>query len=315
MKTLAPIFLTTYRRLNHLRSTVHALQNDPLARQSQLIVTSDGPRPGHEREVFAVRRYLESIDGFRDVELNFFTRNDRRQVWNVRRDTSERYGKYILLEEDCVPARMFLSFLNHNLELHKNDHNIFAVCGFLPPVQMINSEAKTYACRSFNAWGFATWHRSDSIVEDRLSSSEYRRLISSPVFINRVRQSYSPLLLSMVHKIQRGELKAFDVMAQVAMMLNNQRCVFPHKSLVTNIGLDGTGEHCGTTSKYEVEIDNRELEEIVSNEYIIDGDLDRRLAKFNGSNWKNLFRFYWKFARGKFKIREDDDVSAIARND
>jgi hypothetical protein len=298
---LAPIFLTTYRRLDHVKATVSALQEDALARDSILIITSDGPSRGHEKEVHAVRDYLSDVHGFHSVKLLFFEENDRRQIWKARRRISEQYGKYIFLEEDCVPSKGLLTFLNQGLTLYETKTEIFGICGYFPPVSSDRLVPGVYACPSFNSWGFATWHRSESIVKERLSDREYENLIKSFPLMGKIRKHYSPLLLALVHKIQIEELYAFDVMARLAMIENDQRCVFPSKSLVKNIGLDGSGEHCGSTSKFDVEVGEGDPFILESPAYAIDKELDLALARFYGSNLTNLLRFYWKYFRGKFR--------------
>ena len=45
-KSLAPIILFTYTRLDHLKETVKALKKNELASESKLFVFSDGPKNG-----------------------------------------------------------------------------------------------------------------------------------------------------------------------------------------------------------------------------------------------------------------------------
>ena len=66
---LAPIGLSTYARLQHLQKTITALQQNELARDSELFVFSDAPRPGDEEKVAAVRGYLRTLDGFKRVRI------------------------------------------------------------------------------------------------------------------------------------------------------------------------------------------------------------------------------------------------------
>ena len=64
---LAPIGVSTYIRLPHLQRTISALQKNALAEQSELFVFSDAPIPGDEEQVAAVRSYLQTVDGFKEV--------------------------------------------------------------------------------------------------------------------------------------------------------------------------------------------------------------------------------------------------------
>ena len=65
---LAPIALFTYNRPWYTRRTVEALQENEFAADSELIIFSDGPKNSQdEQKIGEVRRYLRTIDGFRNV--------------------------------------------------------------------------------------------------------------------------------------------------------------------------------------------------------------------------------------------------------
>ena len=54
----------------------------------------------------------------------------------------------------------------------------------------------------------------------------------------------NPRLLGMVHASYRGELKAGDANWALNLIFNNQLVLYPRKSLVRNIGFDGSGQNC-----------------------------------------------------------------------
>ncbi len=118
---LAPIGLSVYVRLEHIKKTVSALQRNRLADQSQLYVFSDAPQPGDEKKVAEVRRFLKTISGFKMI--NIVERKENGRVANTRgglRYLLDHFGKAILLEEDVVTAPGFLTFMNEGLEIYRD---------------------------------------------------------------------------------------------------------------------------------------------------------------------------------------------------
>ena len=111
---LAPIGVSTYARLNHLRQTIEALKNNHLASESTLYVFSDAARPGDEEQVATVRSYLRTIDGFKEIHIVERATNGRLE--NSRGGLTwllDHFGKTIFLEEDIVTAPGFLTYINH----------------------------------------------------------------------------------------------------------------------------------------------------------------------------------------------------------
>ena len=123
--SLAPIGLSTYSRLLHLKKTIEALKANTLAKESDLHIFSDGAKQGDEERVEAVRKYIDTIDGFKNVQVIIRTKNSR--VRNNRDGISElleKFGKCIYLEEDIVTAPGFLKFMNESLNVYEKKDKI-----------------------------------------------------------------------------------------------------------------------------------------------------------------------------------------------
>lgn len=301
----APILMSTYRRLAHVKESLAALARNPLAAQSTLYLTSDGPMPGHKEEVFAVRRYLEDLPGFADVRLMFFEQNRRMQVWEARREVSERHGRYIYIEEDCVTRPEFLRYMNACLTRYQDDPGVFAVSGFTPQLEPAMARPlRLLRVPTNNVWGFGTWEDRDRRIQPTLPVDEYHKLLHSARFRNKMYQSTGIPLLGMLQRVADGRLfAAYDVMARLEILRHDLVSIFSSVSLVENIGFDGSGEHCGDGTHYQV----KPLEEAG-----IDWDslseerspaIDRVFASADGGSFRNRARFWWKYLRGKYTVR------------
>lgn len=248
---LAPIGVTTYARLDHLRRTLDALAANRLAAKSDLYVFSDGPRQGDEEKVAAVREYLSTVSGFNSV--NIVCREDNNRIANNRgnmRWLLDRFGTMVFLEEDIITAPCFLDFMNEGLERYRSRRDIFAICGYAPPIRFPKDyRSEVFLSPRFSAWGFGIWKdRFDSIVFD---TARYRKLLDDPEQLKQFRQGGEDLP-GMLQREVAGDLDAFDVKVFYTQFVNQQFVVCPTQSLTRNHGHDGTGMHCGATDYFDV---------------------------------------------------------------
>src|SRR3989339_698479 len=138
---LSPIVLFVYNRLEHTRKTIEALQKNELAKDSELFLYSDGPKNEENiKKVNEVRKYINSIDGFKKVkiverEINFGL---ARSIIAGVTDIVNKYGKIIVLEDDIVTSPYFLTFMNDALCLYENEEKVMHISGYFFPVENKN---------------------------------------------------------------------------------------------------------------------------------------------------------------------------------
>lgn len=248
---LAPIGVSTYSRINHLKQTVEALQKNTLAQESELYIFSDAPQKGDEEIVAKVREYIHTVDGFKKVHI--VERETNGRVANNRggmKQLLDEYGKIIWLEEDIVTASGFLQFMNDALEYYKDDEQILTVSGYTVPLKFLNNyNQDIYILQRFNAWGFATWRdKFDSF------SFDIREHGAEDFFSNKIAmkefQKNGTDMYGMLLKEYTRELDALDVKIMFYEFIYNKYTLYPRKSLVQNIGHDGSGIHCGVNDKF-----------------------------------------------------------------
>ena len=103
--SLAPITLFVYNRPRHTQSLIEALQQNPLARESELYIFSDAPKhPEASGAVGEVRSLIRSIIGFKSVEII-----EREQNFGLARSVIDgvtsvikRHGRIIVLEDGQI---------------------------------------------------------------------------------------------------------------------------------------------------------------------------------------------------------------------
>lgn len=250
MEYLAPIGISTYSRINHLKKTIEALKKNTLAKESDLYVFSDAPREGDEEMVMEVRKYLRQIDGFKKVHVVERSKNNR--VYNNRKGMKyllDKYGKMIFMEDDVVTAPGFLQFMNDALDFYEKNKEIISVGGYSVPIKIpSNYDHDIYFLKRFSGWGFGIWKdRFDEIMDD-CHKSKYNINFLDKTVIKKMKIMGDEIFY-MVKADMKGELDALDVKITYQQITKDLYSVYPRKSLVQNIGHDGSGVHCGKTVK------------------------------------------------------------------
>ncbi len=250
---LAPIAIPTYTRINHLKSTIEALQKNPLAKESDLYIYSDGPKMGDEEKVRMIREYIKTITGFKSLNLIARENNDFiKNNYGCIEDILNKYGKIIFMEDDIVTAPGFLSFMNAGLDFYKDNKNILTINGYNLPAKFPNNYRYDYfLSKHYNAWGLGTWQDRD-IVGVMNYNGGYDEIMRDKKLFKKIYKVY-PALIDRLKKIKDGLSNAGDFKVAFHSIKNDMLNVRPVKSLIQNIGFDGTGIHCGTTDRYYIE--------------------------------------------------------------
>ena len=258
----APIIVPVYDRLEHLKECIESLKKNKEAAESVLYVVSDAAyKKEHEERIQEVRRYISSIDGFKEVRPLFREKNlgAHLSIGLAFRDVFEIYDSFISLEDDIVVSSNFLSYMNDALAYYKDDKRIYSICGFKAPFEMpkdYNEDVYFYPCNS--PWGIASWKdRWEAVNHDyfdryselRKDRKKYKEFLSIGFYIKGILRADS-----------RKEIVAGDLRVYYHMFQHGMCSVFPVKSKTQNRGFDGSGEHCGNKKVWwaEPELDNSE---------------------------------------------------------
>ena len=244
---LAPIVLFAYARPAHTRRTVESLLENPLAARSDLVVYSDGPRTPDARDaVEAVREYLATLRGFHSVTLRPRKENRglARSVITGVTEVLDAHDRAVVLEDDLVLSPHFLAYMNEALDRFADDERVASVHGYVYPVGRPLPEA--FFLRGADCWGWATWRRAwrlfDPDGRHLLDELQRRDLVRSFDFDGA--RPYSRMLEDQV----QGRKDSWAIRWHASAFLAGKLTLYPGRTLVQNIGTDGTGTHGEDTS-------------------------------------------------------------------
>lgn len=249
---LAPIVLFVYNRPDHTRKTLAALAADPLSVRSDLIIYADGAKkPEHADSVERARAVVRAAKGFKSVSLIEHEENFglARSIIAGVTEVCESHGRAIVLEDDLVVSPGFLSYMNQALDRYADDDKVMQISGYMFPVARSEELPPTFFLKLSSTWGWATWRRAWSFFE-----SDTEILVDRMKNVNAnefdINGSY-PYMATLIDQ-QRGSLNVWGIRWYASMFLQQGLCLHPAQSLVHNIGMDGSGEHCGPSNAFDV---------------------------------------------------------------
>jgi hypothetical protein len=240
----SPIALFVYARLDHTRRTVEALKRNVLAAESDLLVFSDGAKRQEVAiQVQEVRRYIRDIDGFKSVRIIEREHNlglAASIIDGVSR-TCDARGRVIVVEDDLITSPHFLTYMNDALDRYADAQQVAAISGFHPPFRVQMPE--TFFQCDAECWGWATWKRAWEKFNPNGAEllAELKRKDLCKTFDQDDTYPYVGMLEDQI----AGRNDSWAVRWRATVILNNMLSLYPGRSLVCNIGLDGSGTHGG----------------------------------------------------------------------
>lgn len=274
---LAPVGVSTYIRLGHLQRTIAALQMNTLAKDSELYIFSDAPKLGDEAKVENVREYIHTITGFKKLHIRERLTNNR--VANNRggiEEVLEKYGKIIFLEEDVVTASGFLLFMNDALHRYEKEKKVFSITGWCPLFFAEANLAKgsSFFVPRFSGWGLGIWKDRYEKIK-KISVEDVASLKQNSIALARVYEQMGADVFTMIQAEALEKTNALDVRCCYYQAITGKLTLYPYPTLTRNIGLDGTGEHCGNklteiNGEFGMELINEHLfpEDVLVNEKV-----------------------------------------------
>ena len=242
MGTLAPIVIFAYRRPNHLRSTLESLMRCDGFAESPVIVYRDGPRSESEaEEVKATGEVARTMLGER-AEYHFYEVNQglARSVISGVSDAVARFGRVIVVEDDLLVSPHFLRYMNEGLSLYENDPKVASIHAYLYPTQ--DPMPETFFMRGANCWGWATWARAWAVFNE--NGIELANALKQRQLVRKFDLDGSYPYYRMLLRQIAGKNSSWAVRWHASAFLADMLTLYPGRTLVENIGMDGSGAHC-----------------------------------------------------------------------
>lgn len=225
--------------------TLKVFEQIRLAKPSKLYLYQDGPRKGHEDDVYNInqcRRSIESrIDW--DCEVHRWYRED-----NIGCDPSEFLAqkwmfstedKGIILEDDDIPSLSFFPYCKELLDKYENDNRINIISGQNVLGKIDDCPNDYFFSTLGPIWGWATWKRTIDAWDDKYEFLNDKYTID----LLLKNGDLTPLRLKTMQKHSKTGKAYYETILASHRMLNNKLNIIPKYNLISNIGVGDVTTH------------------------------------------------------------------------
>ncbi|MFV0665041.1 glycosyltransferase family A protein [Denitromonas sp.] len=241
----APVALFVFNRPEHTRRTLEALQRNGLAEVTPLHIFSDAAR--HDEDdtaVHQVRKIIRETEGFASVTLVEREKNMglAASIIDGATQLCRQYGQVIVLEDDLLTAPTFLTYMNAALDRYRDIPQVGSISAYMYPVDGSGAGSDTVMLAHPMSWGWATW-------ADRwaLFDADGEHLLQRLKDTRQLKR-FDAIGPGGFERMLRGQIagqnNSWFIRWHASLFLAERKSLAPSRSLISNIGLDGTGVHC-----------------------------------------------------------------------
>ncbi|MET4081249.1 hypothetical protein ABIB40_001194 [Pedobacter sp. UYP30] len=297
MQNLAPVALFVYNRPQHTLRTLKFLQQNSLAEDSRLFIFSDGAKTKKDEEKVAeVRRIVAEVEGFKSIKI--ITRDSNMGLANsIISGVSQLvndYGQIIVFEDDLVTSPHTLTYFNDALNWFRTEEKVMHIGAYMYPLPESvaeNNLPETFFYRAATSWGWATWKRAWQHFEPNIDTliAQFDKAKKNDFSIDGSMNFWKQM-----QEFKAGKNNSWAIRWYASIFLKNGLTLNPFKSLVQNIGHDGSGIHSGVNDIYNVSINPQPISQfptVIAEDKKVYQTIKNFLAKRKGSMSMRIKRF------------------------
>lgn len=261
MQKLAPIALFVYNRPDHTLRTLQFLQANFIAEESDLFIYADAAKtPQEEVAVKEVLTIINAAGGFKSIKI-IQQEHNLGLAQSIIKGVSELvndYGKVIVFEDDLLSSPHTLSYFNKALDFYQNADKVMHISAYMYPLADANNLPETFLYRAVHSWGWATWKRAWDHFNpdiDHLIAQFNQEKIDAFSIEGKMN------FWKQIKDFKSGKNNSWAIRWYASVFLNRGLSLNPAKSLIHNIGHDGSGIHSNIESTFDVQINQQAIKE------------------------------------------------------
>ena len=254
--------LFTYNRIEHTKETLDALKQNTFIPE-KLYVFQDGAREEPKEDWMTVNKLIHSIDWCdKEIIVSDVNKGLAKSIVDGVNYAFQDNDAVIVLEDDCVPHPIFMKFMLECLEKYKDEKSVFSINGSSDswPSNIEDNGTDIYFAGRAGSWGWATWKdRWELYEQDYLILKQIKKEERLAKQLHIWGQDLEAMLKGNID----GYCDSWAVFWALQCIKQEGFCPTPYRSLIKNIGNDGTGVHCGNVELLTNTRDWDDLSEIV----------------------------------------------------
>lgn len=241
------VALLTYSRPTHTRRVLEGLRREGVPAFTVYMDGADDAEVRAKQTEMAAE--MAEID-WADCTVIRGTENVglARSVVGAVTDQLKTNDAMILLEDDCVPRRGFLDYFRKMFETYRDTPQVRSVCGYqFPFASRPDERVDTSLVERFVPWGWGTWRDRwadyDTDLEKVVEGLGRERGFDS------LPEDLKAYCRDDVLRKGRGDIWSLNWVLEH--YRTGTHVIYPSRTLIDNIGFDGTGAHCVETSAFD----------------------------------------------------------------
>ncbi len=285
--SFAPVVIFAYNRPDKLSDLLESLKCNKELRSSDLYFYIDSCK--NNNDLTLNQKVIELAEDFKDAKsITINKAKDNLGLKeNILRGVNDTFNKNstgIFLEDDLIVSKYFLKYMNDSLQKYRNSKKIFHISGYNNP-NFSGDKNSCYFTYYMSCWGWATWRdkweQNVSFQKNLISKQSKLKRLKFNVY--GFERDFESQLINNDNKV----IKTWAIYWSQHVFLSNGLCLNPIKSLVNNVGADGSGANQGKTDAYKVEINNSQILKFPKNK------------RFKLNNRMKVINFYYKKNKAK----------------
>ena len=280
----APIVIFVYNRADHFIKTYSALAACKEAKDSELFIFSDGAKneagAAKVKEVRTAVAEIKDTGDFKSVTVTESPVNKGLAASVIAGVTEiiNKYGKVIVVEDDCAVSPYFLNYMNNSLDYFENNQKIGSIAGYAPDIKLPDGYDKDiYAAYRSCSCTWATWkNRWDGIDWELNDIGDFYK---SPKLIKKLNSNGSDRFIRL-YRQTKGNGSSWSVRFGAHLVKKNLLTVYPRYSYIQNIGCDESGVHSKSEDAEKMRVDlSKAIESPVLTDVEINGSIQKIFKK------------------------------------
>lgn len=256
--SLAPLVIFVYNRLKITQQMLNAINQNALVTETDLFIFSDGPKREDDVEkVWLVRKCIHDFaksNNFKSVTIIEAENNKglANSIIGGVTEVIQRYGRVIVLEDDLLTATNFLEFMNECLDFYERNEKIWSIGGTTYKLNAFRDYYHdVYACYRGESCGWATWIDRWNKVDWQVS--DFEELLKDWKKRRQFKRGGQDMVEALKRQMQ-GKTDSWAIRWCYQESKENMFTILPVKSLIKNIGWDGSGTH-SDVDRFHTEIE------------------------------------------------------------
>lgn len=245
------IIVFAYNRSRHLNKVIEGLRRNE--RISKLYIFQDGLKCERDRDEWEkTRRIIRSIDWCEVIYTqSLYNKGLAKSIVDGVNAVFTENDAVIVLEDDCVPAVNYIRYMYRCFETYAENQKVYSVSGYSWPIDLPENRYDVYGCGRISSWGWGTWK--DRWEQYCIDNDIVKRLRENRGQSRDLAVWGNDCETTLLDRM-KGRNDSWAVYWALHVIENRGICINPYSSLIENIGLDGTGVHCGITKKFQVSV-------------------------------------------------------------